>query len=373
MNLSCLKNILRTTKRPSVVLQQSTFPDYRQETLALLCEHWGNSIQILVGRVSFDPTTQTSITLGDRVRFVDNRYLFSRRLLWQRGVLRSLVTAEVAIVELNPRILSVWLVLVFRKILRRHTVLWGHVWSRSGPTSRTNWLRARMRELADTLLVYTDTQRQELIEIMPDARVIVAPNAMYRYAEIHTSISATPSNIIYVGRLIPSKKPLLLLNAYRMATEHGLSQDCDLVFVGDGPERSSIEDIIKSDPKLREHVAILGHVQPSSVRDIYSTALVSASPGYVGLSATQSFSFGVPMIIARDEPHAPEVEAARVGFNALFVPSDDCEALASAILTITQDRQQWITKREDIARDCASRYTVEKMAQGIIEAATPCH
>lgn len=46
------------------------------------------------------------------------------------------------------------------------------------------------------------------------------------------------------------------------------------------------------------------------IYDVYANALVSVSPGYVGLSLTQSLSFGVPMLIAIDEAHVPEIDAA---------------------------------------------------------------
>jgi hypothetical protein len=83
------------------------------------------------------------------------------------------------------------------------------------------------------------------------------------------------------------------------------------------------------------------------------------SPGYVGLSITQSLSYGVPMIVARDEPHSPEIEAMRERFNAITVASDDAEALAGVMVEMASDRDAWLSRRADIAADCAGRYSVE--------------
>lgn len=352
--------------KPRVILQQTAIADYRREVLQLLDNHWGNDLEILVGRVYFEPTTRTSTDLPGNITFVSNRFLLGRRLLWQHGVIRRLIAADTAIVELNPRIISVWTALVCRKLLRRHTIAWGHAWSRRGSTSRTESLRHIMRLLADTLLVYTDTQRQELLRKTPRARVITAPNALYRQSQMTASFTNAPNKIVFSGRLVAAKKPMLLLEAYALAVDQGLSHDYILVFVGDGPERSHIETKLRNFRHIHHLVEILGHVPSSQMPDIYKTTLVSVSPGYVGLSITQSFSFGVPMIISRDEPHSPEIEAAIEGVNAIFVTSNSAQSLATALLSVTSRSERWLKHRTSIVLDCETRYSAEKMAKGII-------
>ena len=47
-------------------------------------------------------------------------------------------------------------------------------------------------------------------------------------------------------------------------------------------------------------VIFYGHVsEPSELRSVYGASVASLSPGYVGLSVTQSLGFGVPMIVSR--------------------------------------------------------------------------
>ena len=76
---------------------------------------------------------------------VRNRYLLGRRLLWQAGCSRAVVAAEVAVLELNPRVLSSWAVLLARRTLRRPTVLWGHAFPRAGREARSDRVRGLMR------------------------------------------------------------------------------------------------------------------------------------------------------------------------------------------------------------------------------------
>jgi glycosyltransferase involved in cell wall biosynthesis len=351
-----------------VVLQQNSLPDYRQEVLRLLADGVDGHLSALVGKEAFDETVKSGVELDGIVTGVENHYMLGRRVLWQSGVVNTALSADCAIVQLNPRILSTWVILVVRKCLLRPTVLWGHVWSRSGPRSRTNRLRDLMRALADTQVVYTERQRLELVAHRPSSRVVVAPNAIYPSAEMSGSTRQLVTDILYVGRLVGAKKPQLLLDAFLLAAEVGLPETCRLVFLGEGPIGGVMRARLESEVRFCSRVRFVGHVSPFEVKPFYERALVSASPGYVGLSATQSFSFGVPVLVARDEPHSPEVEGLRAGFNAVWVPSDDVRAMADALIQVFRERDAWLERRAAIAADCKERYSVEQMAIRLVAA-----
>jgi glycosyltransferase involved in cell wall biosynthesis len=129
--------------------------------------------------------------------------------------------------------------------------------------------------------------------------------------------------------------------------------------------------VLVSELGLAGRVSLTGHLDEVEVlRKIYARAFVSVSPGFAGLAITQSFAFGVPMLIADNEPHAPEIEAAAQGENCAFFASDDPAALAAGLLGFYRDRFTWIAKGPGIAATCASRYSVEVMAEGIVAALT---
>ena len=144
----------------SIALQQVSIGDYREAVLDLIHERCGSAFAIWCGRDYFEPTTRTAVTYPGPITLVDNVFLWKRRLVWQRGVIRPLLAADVAIIELNPRILSNWLILAGRRLRRRPTVLWGHAWSRSGARSRTDRVRDVMRRLGNVILVYTERQKE---------------------------------------------------------------------------------------------------------------------------------------------------------------------------------------------------------------------
>jgi acetyltransferase-like isoleucine patch superfamily enzyme len=202
---------------------------------------------------------------------------------------------------------------------------------------------------------------------MPNARIIAAPNALYSRDLMGAGSNGNPTNFIYVGRLVKEKKPDLLIRAFARAGDR-LGKTCRLLIVGDGPERPRLEELARD---LGDRVEFKGHVAGwEQLRGFYATSIAGVSPGYAGLSLTQSYSFGVPMIIARDEPHAPEIEAANEANNAFFA-SDDVDDLADTLTQFWKQRKEWASRGEAIASDCAERYSAEVMAERLIEAAWP--
>ncbi|MGE0544876.1 MAG: glycosyltransferase family 4 protein [Dehalococcoidia bacterium] len=353
----------------ALVLLQTAIGDYRQAVLDIIVRTLGQRFHAFAGAEYFEPTTKTRVDIGENLTIVENHFLFGRRLLWQTGMWRELLRARVAILEFNPRILSVWVLLIARRLLGRRSVLWGHAWPRAGRQKKTVWLRQIMGRLGSGMIVYTESQACELREWMPGVSIIAAPNALYSVAEIGAVTSdQSPAAFIYVGRLVPAKKPELLLHAFAMAVGR-LPEESRLIFVGEGPARGELERHADK-AGLSGRVEFTGHVaDPAALKTLFARSIAGVSPGNAGLSITQSLSFGVPMIIARNEPHGPEIEAAREGENALMFHEDNPSALADALVGVWNERDRWIAARDAIARDCAMRYSADLMASRIIQAA----
>ena len=354
-----------------LVFVQTVVPDYRVplfETLGHLLE---GRLQVLTGMSDYGPATRSADALPASIARVENRFLLGRRLLWQRLPWRAVYRADVVLADLNPRNLSTWAILLLRGLAGRRTVLWGHAWPRAGRGARTDRLRGGQRRLASALVLYTEQQRRELRQMMPPSTALyAAPNALYRAADLRPAAPSDgrPSSFLCVGRLIPEKKPRLLVEAFARAADAGLPADCRLVLAGDGPERPALEGLCRA-RGIADRVELAGHVPPDALRPYYGDAIASVSPGYVGLSLTQSLGFGIPMIYGLDEPHAPEIEAALDGVNARSFPSDDAEALARTLVEFAQERAQWLERRDGIARWTAERYSLEAMCERIAAAA----
>lgn len=351
-----------------VVICQTAFGDYREAFLRIVSDRLGSGLSLYAGDEYFDPSTRTRIGPELPVRRLRNHFLIGRRLLWQSGAVEAAKSADVAVIEFNPRVLSAWATLLLRRAHRRPSLLWGHAWSRKGPGSRTEPARRWMRRLAAGVIVYTESQARELVARDPRTRTFVAPNALYRAAEMTPAISPElPTSFVYVGRLVAPKRPAALLDAFVRASAE-LPLETRLTFVGDGPLMIALREAADR-CGLGNRIEFLGHVSDmTALRATYASAIASVSPGFVGLSITQSLGFGVPMLIARDEPHSPEIEAARDGWNALFYSPSTPGALARTLVTIANARNEWFARREEISRDCRQRYSAEAMADGFLTA-----
>jgi glycosyltransferase involved in cell wall biosynthesis len=354
-------HVAERTRRHSLTLVQSTLPAYRQALVDLLRDRLDGGVEVLVGPDDFDPTIRLAAN-GSPTLVLRNHFLFGRRLLWQSGALAPMLHARVLVADLNPRVLSSWVALLARRALRRPSIIWGHAWPRRGPAARTDLIRHLMRRVATAILVYTETEVSELRRRMPNAIVVAAPNALYPVsaqpedpaADAHSAV-----DFVFVGRLVDEKKPRLLLEAFLLALDN-LPRETRLVFVGEGPLRRDLEECASSAPG---RVVFTGACTDfTQLQAIYGRALASVIPGYAGLSLIQSLWFGVPALIARDDPHSPEIEAARDGINALFFDSDSITSLRDGIASFAAGRADWQRRRADIARECSIRYSLDAMA-----------
>lgn len=350
------------------LLLQTAIADYRQAVMSILAARLGPGFQALAGEEYFDPSTKTTVQLGSQLQRIDNAFVLGRRLLWQSGVILRAIGADAVMLEFNPRILSNWIICIGRRLLGRRTVFWGHAWGRQGPHTRSAWLRRLFRRLSNVLVVYTEQQMHEVIaEGKYRGQVIAAPNALYtRSAMRAVDNSRARSSFIYVGRLVESKHPARLLEAFIEFC--AINEEATLGFVGRGPLAQSLMARI-TQAGLADRVRLTGHVaDPLQLHALYSKSLFSVSPGYVGLSVTQSLGFGVPMIISRHEPHAPEIEAAVEGENCLFFDAGKPGDLVRVMHEAWAARARWACRAAEISDTCADRYSAELMAARLEQA-----
>ena len=325
---------------PITVLQLA-LPHYRQQFLDCLREQASNDneLRFLVGDEQFGIGVTTAVDSPLILRSGRNHFLAGRRLAWQPGVVRPAILAKTTVVELNPRLLSTWFVLLMRSLLRRRTLAWGDAWPRSGQHAGSDRLRRVVRNLSDGLIVYTDNDRHALLAAGYKKPIYVAPNAIARSTQQRPSMPRNErTSLLWIGRTVAAKKPRLAIDAFRLAIPN-LQESTKLLIVGDGPERDacigSADDLISSG-----RVQFLGEiVEEQALAELFGSALACIASGYIGRNATQSIGYGCPIVYPRDEPHAPEI-AALDRSNSVSFPRDDREALAGAMIQMerTQDR-----------------------------------
>lgn len=348
-----------------VVAILAVLPDYRESFLTCLRERFAStphSLTLVAGDIHTDPTVKSG--RHDDVVFVKNSHLFGRRLLWQQGALRYARHADVIVTDLNPRSLSAWVLLFWSRLTRRRLLMWGHISPRAGAESRTAPLRRWMRRRADGVISYTWSDADRVrFEDKTDA-VWVASNGLYERSKLIPDMRRERFRLTYVGRLEPAKKPRLLIEGFALALSR-LGSDALLTVVGTGSEEVELHRLAR-ELRIQDRVEFLGRVTDVEIlREIYSESVASASPGYVGLSLTQSLGFGVPMIVADREPHAPEVELLNMRTGVYF-EADNPESLSDKIVDMFMSTEKW--DREEISASVSTTYSAESMADGFFDA-----
>ncbi len=352
----------RSRDRHEVLLLQGVLGDYRVEFVRQL--RCVLDLDVVCGDKYFDPTLATDFRNFPFAIRCRNIYLVRRRLMIQVGSTRKAVRSTVLVAEGNPRILSTWLIVVLRRILRKPTILWAHAWSRRGAESWTNHLRVSLFKLSNAMIVYTPQQKAELDDRLNGRKpVFVAANSLYTSDQMVASHGATRHTFVYSGRMVEAKRPGLLVEAFMSAKD--LPQIAELVMIGDGPELAPLRALTHSERRVRW----LGQVtDPSHLAELYGSAVAAVSPGYAGLSVTQSVGFGVPIVVADDEPHAPEIALVVDGFNGRFFEARNLDQLQKTLLDVWAERQDWCRRADAIAENAKEHYSVEAMAAGFLSA-----
>lgn len=343
------------TARETVVVLQPAMGSYRQEFLRAL-EEQGAAVEFLVGDTHFVESVRTDVESRLVTSTGTNVFVLGRRLGFQRGVTRRAVSAAVCVVELNPRNPNTWVVAAVRRLLGRPTWAWGHVWPRGGSGSRSDRLRGAVRRLTGHVLVYTAEQAAELRQHSPTVAVGVVPNSLYREADLGPSSDDEPERFVWIGRLVPEKDPLLVVEAYRRYRENG--GRLGLSIIGDGALRGEVVHAVDRHG-LSEHVAVLGWVDDRRrLQDQFSRSAALLCTGYAGLNVTQSLGFGCPVLYAAGERHSPELCLLDAG-NSMSFPAGDAAALAVAM----GRAQDWVVDRPALARAVADEYSADAMAR----------
>jgi len=347
-----------------LIILQSIVPDYGKLFFGRIKDSLHERFILYSGDSYFESSLKNDESI-ERIK-VRNYFLF-KKLLIQSHFIKLIFIKGDLVLEMNPRILTNWIILIFRKLFLKKTLLWGHAWSRGGKDSKTEYLRKIMKSLGDAIIVYTNKQKTELLEQFPNKTVLAAPNAVISSSKMISNFKIDDiNNFIFVGRLTEFKKPLILVKAFHLVLNK-LPKESNLVILGSGDQKSILIDYVQK-YKLKERVHIKGHVSSyEELKKYYHSSLFSVSPGYVGLSITQSFGFGVPMLVSKNENHSPEIEAFKDKVNGLYFKTDNTDHLGEILLDVFKNKEDWIQKRKVISDLCKETYSIESMAKTFID------
>lgn len=171
--------------------------------------------------------------------------------------------------------------------------------------------------------------------------------------------------VLFSGKFVDKKDPLLLLNALKLLDEEQRKQIA-VIFMGDGPLRNQMTSLAKSISKLE--VRFIGFQNQSKLSRYYHGSDLLILPSKCnetwGLVTNEALHHGLPCVVSDQVGCGPDLVVA--GETGEIFRAEDARDLAAAVLKVAQ-----LTKRLAIRQRCRDRvasYSVKEAALGILAA-----
>jgi glycosyltransferase involved in cell wall biosynthesis len=223
----------------------------------------------------------------------------------------------------------------------RFVVTWHEAWDRSwleemgllGHVGR--WVESRVARLPATHTAVSQHTADTLAALGRHAEAVI-PSGV-EFAGQRTAISTlAPSDVLFVGRLVPTKNLGLLIEATDLLVGRGVFPR--VLVVGDGPNRSPWQDQVDR-LGLNDCIEFAGTVETESeVVALLESAKVLAAPSLregFGMIALEASAHGVPVVTV-DHPRNAARYLVDDGVTGFSVPPEP-GAFADALQTLLED------------------------------------
>lgn len=194
---------------------------------------------------------------------------------------------------------------------------------------------------ADGVTVVSEHMRKACFTIINnDKNIHVCPMGVDLRKTFITvdTVKRTHNRIIFVGRLIESKGVLYLLDAIQHISSE--MSDIELLIVGDGPEKISLEMRCKK-LAIEKHVTFYGSVSQGKLPELYSSAQIAVMPSIkeegLGLVSIEAMGCGCAVIMSSLNSAKEFIVN---GNNGVLVKPADSQDLARAIKSLLLNRDE---------------------------------
>jgi glycosyltransferase involved in cell wall biosynthesis len=185
-------------------------------------------------------------------------------------------------------------------------------------------------------------------------------------ASVRRELRISPEEIVvmFSGKLIPRKRPDLLLTAVR-ELPIALCGRMSVMFLGDGPLRGDLVRLGASEPALSVH--IVGFQNQRSLSRYYNAADLLVLPSTFetwGLVVNEGLNHGLPCVVSDEVGAAPD----------LVLPGQTGEVFANGsarALTAALQRAVESLGKPDIRDQCrrhVAKYSIQQAAAGVAKA-----
>lgn len=292
-------------------------------------------------------------SLNSRIKNVKGYWLFSKYLIWQADILKVCLTEQfdsiVFLGEMN--ILSNWLGALICRIRKKRVFFWSHGFY-GNESSLKYFFRKLFYKIANEHIVYEKRGKSLMINrgFKPQKVHVIYNSLDYENQKtLFEKLKKSKENpftffknnalpvFIYVGRLIESKKVDQLIYAFKNVNKH--YQLCNLLIVGSGPEEENLKSLAKNGIISKTTHFYGSCYDENTISKLIYNSICTISPGNIGLTVINSFSYGTPAITHGNFGNQmPEVEAIVENETGFLFNENDIKSLQTQMLKVIKSK-----------------------------------
>lgn len=186
----------------------------------------------------------------------------------------------------------------------------------------------------------------------------VVPNLLGEEFAYQSHNTKHPLTIVSAGRLVPSKRFDLLIDAVHQI-QTSLPNEWKLLIIGGGEMRTTLQEQVNT-LHLQEHVQLQGQQTKAEIVRLFQQSDIFVLPSQLetfGVVYIEALACGLP-VIATDCGGPSDIITKG---NGLLIPNKDIEALKEAILHMSNNLKDY--NRKAIAEDCQARFAAKVIAK----------
>ena len=169
--------------------------------------------------------------------------------------------------------------------------------------------------------------------------------------------------ILFAGKLVAAKQPLLLLEAYRRVRQR---RTCALLMAGDGPLRGGLEAEVRRSAIPDVHIT--GFLNQSEIPKAYAAADLSVLPSRAepwGLVVNEAMNFSLPVVVSDRVGCGPDL--VRPGVNGEIFDHKSVDALEAALERCIS-QPEWLLQLGRASLACIRQWGLPETVKGITDA-----
>lgn len=266
------------------------------------------------------------------------RARFANKIVFGAEIVKEIIQIRPDVIHVQDLIMAAPALLI-KRIYKIPYAVWGQGNDVYQPDWFSKLTRNIMMQHANAVLALTDDMKRIMQDICM-REIYVVPNGIdlkrFKPSLVRKKERKT-KKIIFVGRLHPEKGIKYLIEAMPIVLQE--MENTELLIVGDGIERSRLEEIIETQG-INDQIMFTGALQQKKIPEIMYDADVFVIPSLsesFGIVIIEAMAAGLP-IIATNVGGIPFI--IDEGFNGYLINPKRSDEIANKILFLLQNDKE---------------------------------